>query len=93
MKVLQTNLFHKSVKKLHKKQKNILDKAIQKITGKPALGSTKKGDLAGIQVYKFKMLNQTILLAYSYNAKKETLILLALGTHENFYRDLKKSNK
>ncbi|MCZ0931715.1 MAG: type II toxin-antitoxin system RelE/ParE family toxin [Oligoflexia bacterium] len=90
MKVFQTNLFYKSFKKLHKNQKKILDKAIQKITKNPALGSIKKGDLAEVQVYKFKMLSQLILLAYTYNAKNKTLVLLAFGTHENFYRDLKK---
>ena len=93
MKVLQTNLFYRSVKKLHNNQKRSLDKAIQKITKNPALGSIKKEDLTGVQVYKFKILNQTTLLAYTYNTKNRTLILLALGTHENFYRDLKKSNK
>ena len=91
MKVFQTNLFHKSVKKLHNNKKHILNKAIQKIIKNPDLGSIKKGDLAGVQVYKFKILNQTTLLAYTQNAKNKTLILLAVGTHENFYRNLKKA--
>ena len=91
MKLFQTNFFQKSVKKLHKNQKQSLDKAIQKIKSNPDLGLTKKGDLADVQVYKFKMLNQITLLAYTFNIKNKTLTLLALGTHENFYRDLKKS--
>jgi hypothetical protein len=49
----------------------------------------KKGDLAGVRVYKLKANNQEILLAYSVLDKQE-LILLALGNHENFYRDLKR---
>jgi len=36
------------------------------------------------------MINQLILLAYSYNIKDQTILLLALGIHQNFYRDLKK---
>ena len=91
IKVVQTNLFCKSVKKLHSSQKKTLDKAIRKILKNPVLGSAKKGDLADVQVYKFKILNQLMLLAYIYNDKNSLLALLALGTHENFYRDLKKS--
>jgi hypothetical protein len=46
-----------------------------------------KGDLAGVFVYKFDCVNQQFLLAYQSNASKR--VLLALGPHENFYRDLK----
>ena len=91
MKVFQTNLFRKAVKKLHKNQKKHLDKTIRKIISNPDLGEAKTGDLAGVRVYKFTMLNQLTLLAYTYNNKKIILILLAIGTHENFYRDLKKT--
>jgi len=35
------------------------------------------------------MVNQTALLAYEYDAPTQTVILHALGSHENFYRDLK----
>jgi len=36
------------------------------------------------------MVNQLALLAYEYDEVKDTLTLLAFGSHENFYRDLKK---
>jgi hypothetical protein len=36
------------------------------------------------------MINQLTLLAYSYDGSVLTLTLLAIGSHENFYRDLKK---
>ena len=91
MKIFQTNLFFKSVKKLHKNQKKYLDKAVRKIIDDLNLGEAKTGDLAGIRVYKFKILNQLTLLAYTHDNNKMTLILLTFGTHENFYRDLKKS--
>ena len=89
MQVFQTALFLKSIKKLHKKQKKHIDQAIWKIINNPTLGEIKKGDLCNVRVYKFKMLNQIILLAYKYRDKR--IVFLALGTHENFYRDLKKS--
>ena len=91
MKILQTNLFRKSVKKLHKNQKKYLDKAVRKIADDPSLGESKTGDLESIRVYKFKILNQLTLLAYTHDNKKRSLILLTFGAHENFYRDLKKS--
>ena len=87
MEILQTPSFKRSVKKLHKEQRKILEEAIRSIVKQPTIGQAKKGDLAGIRVYKFKMFNQLILLAYQHNVDK--LILVALGSHENFYRDLK----
>lgn len=89
MQILQTPSFTKTVKKLHPNQKKSLDDAVRAIVQNPALGEAKKGDLAGIHVHKFKMQNQLTLLAYSYQEDIITLTLLALGSHENFYRDLK----
>ena len=48
----------------------------------------KVGDLQGIRVYKFKSKKQPILLAYE--VIDATLYLYTFGSHENFYRDLKK---
>ncbi|WP_175354383.1 type II toxin-antitoxin system RelE/ParE family toxin, partial [Vibrio breoganii] len=53
--VLQTPSFKKTVKKLHKNQKLDLDKAIRELLEDPYLGEQKKGDLAFLRVYKFKM--------------------------------------
>lgn len=87
--VLQSPNFKKSVKKLHKTQKNDLDKAIQTLMQEPLKGTPKKGDLAYLRVYKFKMANQETLLGYSYQDACFVLELLAIGSHENFYRNLK----
>ena len=89
--VLQTPSFKKAVKKLHKNQKIELDSAIKKLIKNPLLGDQKKGDLIFLRVYKFKMLKQLTLLGYSYEDGTVTLELIALGSHENFYRDVKKS--
>ena len=53
------------------------------------LGQQKKGDLSFLRVYKFNMVKQLTLLGYSYEDGTVTLELMALGTHENFYRDVK----
>ncbi|BFM48767.1 type II toxin-antitoxin system RelE/ParE family toxin [Marinomonas sp. THO17] len=87
--VLQTATFKKAVKKLHKNQKADLDNAIKALIKDPLLGQQKKGDLSFLRVYKFKMIKQLTLLGYSYEDGTVTLELMALGSHENFYRDMK----
>ncbi|MBN4069173.1 type II toxin-antitoxin system RelE/ParE family toxin, partial [Beggiatoa alba] len=53
------------------------------------LGEQKKGNLAFLRVYKFKMNKQLTLLGYRFNNGTLTLELMALGSHANFYRDIK----
>lgn len=88
--ILQRSQFERAIKKLHKNQKQDLIKAIELIAQDPGIGEQKKGDLKGVIVYKFKMVGQITLLAYSYDQDALTLRLLGLGSHENFYRDLKR---
>lgn len=89
MQIEQTLLFERAYKKLHKNQLSFVNQAIQKILETPDCGELKKGDLSSVRVYKFKVQRLIYLLAYEFDG--ETLILLlALGVHENFYRDLKK---
>ena len=90
MKIQQSGIFSRRVKKLHPAEKQSLDDAIKTIIVNPAIGQVKIGDLAGVQVYKYKHKAQQYLLAYRFVEEELILTLLALGTHENFYRDLKK---
>ena len=64
---------------------------MQLLMGDLLIGDSKAGDLTGVRVYKFKMVNQLNLLAYIYENEILNLTLLAIGSHENFYRDLKQS--
>jgi mRNA-degrading endonuclease RelE of RelBE toxin-antitoxin system len=89
--VLQTPTFKRAVKKLNPNQKADLDSAIQTLKANPTLGERKKGDLAFLRVYKFRMNKQPTLLGYSFDDGAIVLVLMALGVHENFYRDLKRS--
>jgi mRNA-degrading endonuclease RelE of RelBE toxin-antitoxin system len=86
--VFQTPLFSKIKKKLKKNQIKDLDNAVREIIKNPELGEQKKGDLADVWVYKFRMVDRENLLAYQWDEKMRTLI--SLGVHENFYRDIKK---
>jgi mRNA interferase RelE/StbE len=89
MRLLVTPTFVRATKKLHAPQKLELDAALRAISANPAIGDAKVGDLAGVRVYKFRLSNQLCLLAYRI-LDQETLKLLAVGSHENFYRDLKR---
>lgn len=88
--VFQTPSFKKSVKKLKSNQKRDLDEAIKRLMLDPEMGEKKRGDLGYLRVFKFQMAKQLTLLAYSYENGSVILELLMLGTHENFYRDLKR---
>jgi len=87
MKVFQSSSFGRKIKKFRKKEKEELDKAVKKIVSDPDIGTEKKGDLKGIFVYKFKINNIEHLLAY--RIVDDAIELIAIGTHENYYRDLK----
>ncbi|MGY0400286.1 MAG: type II toxin-antitoxin system RelE/ParE family toxin [Ostreibacterium sp.] len=89
--IRQSGIFCRRIKRLSKQAKQILDKVIKNIAEDLDLGDLKIGDLAGVRVYKYQHENQQYLLAYEYHAMPDTLDLLSHGTHENFYRDLKRS--
>ena len=59
------------------------------IASNPFLGEEKQLDLKGIKIYKFKLLNQLVLLAYQVDENNKEVIFVTIGGHENFYRDLK----
>ena len=91
--VLSTASFDRVAKKLHAKDKTVLDEAVKAVADDPTIGEEKRGDLAGVFVYKFKLNNQETLLAYGLQPNKKkpsTVVLLAVGPHENFYTQLKR---
>ncbi len=88
MKIYQSRSFEKKVKKLNDKEKLELDGEIKEIVQNPSIDSEKKGDLRGIFMHKFNLQNQLYLVAYRV-IKEESIELIMLGPHENYYRDLK----
>jgi mRNA-degrading endonuclease RelE of RelBE toxin-antitoxin system len=87
MRIYQSTIFGKKVKKLNQKQKQILDNEIKLIAQNPTIGSEKKGDLRGVFVHIFKVDDVQYLLSYC--VMGEYLELIMIGPHENYYRDLK----
>ncbi len=86
--VTQSSVFARAYKKLHLQQKQDVDTAVEVIVSNPLAGAAKRGDLAGVYVYKFNSQSQLVLLAYQFDP--QTRHLLLLGSHENFYRELKR---
>ena len=70
-----------------KAEKEALDREVKSIAENPNIGEEKKGDLKGAFVHKFKLKTNLYLLAYR-KADKD-LELVMIGSHENYYRDLK----
>ena len=95
LEVLVTPTFAKALKKLHPKQKMVVDEAVKAIATDPTIGEEKKGDLAAIFVHKFKLNKQEVLLAYQLRPNRiapVSVLLLSIGSHENFYTELKRQN-
>ncbi|MEY4768850.1 MAG: hypothetical protein RL637_1489 [Pseudomonadota bacterium] len=85
--------FAQFVKKQSKPFQAAIEDEVLQISENPELGELKVGDLAGIRVYKFKFNRQEYLIAYSHQTETVELLLIDLykiGTHENFYAELKK---
>lgn len=87
MKIVQSRLFKNRVKKFSKSQKSDLDNVIRMLLKNPEAGQKKKGDLNEVYVHKFKIKNNSFLLAYRFS--ENLLELIMIGEHENYYRDLK----
>ncbi len=87
MKIYQSRIFEKKVKKLTKTQKESLDEEIKIIANDPGIGTEKKGDLRAVFVHKFKIRSSQYLLSYRFTENELELIML--GPQENYYRDLK----
>ena len=88
--VLQTRRFARQYKKLHDNIVADVDGAVEKVRQSPEIGERKKGDLAALYVYKFRSSGQLYLLGYSLDESVRLVYLEAVGSHENFYRDLKR---
>lgn len=89
--VLQTRRFARAYKKLNDNVAADVDAAVERIAVDPDLGERKKGDLARLWVYKFRSQGQLYLLGYTREDALRLIYLEAVGSHENFYRDLKRS--
>ena len=87
MRIIQSRTFEKRVRRFRKQDKKVLDQQVRKIVQNLAIGQEKRGELRGVFVHKFKIHSTQHLLSYRM-ADAETLELIMIGPHENYYRDL-----
>jgi len=88
--VMQTRRFARQYKKLHKNIVTDIDDAIEVVSKSPKVGVRKKGDLSTLYVHKFYSNGQEYLLGYTANEDIRLIYLEAVGSHQNFYRNIKK---
>lgn len=92
--------FGQFIKKAHKPLQLAIEDMVEALCAAPEMGEAKVGDLAGIWVYKFKFNRQEYLVAYRpppgellrQSADVELLFVdfYRVGSHENFYDELKR---
>ncbi|MFM6978212.1 MAG: type II toxin-antitoxin system RelE/ParE family toxin [Micrococcales bacterium] len=87
--VYETNRFKRAYKRLSPAAVRAVDSAIEKIAADPSVGTKKNGDLARLYVYKFRHEGQLYLLGYVKNNEIKVIYLESIGSHENFYKNLK----
>ncbi len=64
-----------------------MDQQVRTIIDRPTIGQEKRGELRGVFVHTFKIHATQYLLSYRM-ADADTLKLIMIGPHENYYRDL-----
>ncbi|SFU46528.1 MULTISPECIES: type II toxin-antitoxin system RelE/ParE family toxin [Butyrivibrio] len=82
----------KYIKKLKDKNlKELFKEAFDEIKADPTVGEEKHGDLEGILSYGFRYNRTEYRVAYTVEYVNDELVVVILaGTHENFYREVKK---
>ncbi|MBM4136049.1 MAG: type II toxin-antitoxin system RelE/ParE family toxin [Nitrospira sp.] len=88
MNVLYKSAFKKFVKKQNRPFQLAIEDETEKIKNNPDMGESKKGDLSGFKVHKFDFQKQEYLIAYK--PQQDCITYYMIGTHENFYRELKR---
>jgi mRNA-degrading endonuclease RelE of RelBE toxin-antitoxin system len=88
-----TPLFRRRKKKAPNPLQEAIDAAARTILINPLIGEPKVGALKGVRVYKFTHHNLEYLVAYQLETRKRVIHFLAVGPHENFYRDLQRTRR
>ena len=92
MKIKQTSIFKRRVKKMPSAEKESLDQAIKNIISNPSIGEMKRGDLSDIQIQKHKHNNQQYLIAYKYIDSELLLTLVFRGRSFNSNATISRSS-
>lgn len=97
LEIKSTKRFDKALKKLAKGNASIqpvIIEAIDAVRTNPTIGELKQGDLRGIRCLDFYFKSTNYELAYDLEEDEDgnitVVLLLLVGTRENFYDELKR---
>ena len=88
--IVRTRRFTRTAKRMHPNVAKATHEAIAGLAEDPTSGEEKRSDLEFFFVYKFHVFDVQYLLAYLVDEEAKEIVLIAVGPHENFYRDLKR---
>lgn len=83
----------RELKKFDKPVRAKLLVVLDKIAQNPFIGDLLKGDLATIYSYHVKINGIAYRIAYQIDAQEIIVVVMQIGTRENFYEELKKRFK
>jgi hypothetical protein len=86
----QVPRFRRAKRDLSEDAQKALDSEVQTILVNPLKGEQKAGPLRDVRVVKFTVSQQHYLAAYLFLPKSNVVQFLDVGSHENFYRDLRR---
>ena len=96
MRTTYKKAFAQFVKKASKPLQLAIEIRVAEVCNNPRIGQQKLGDLRGVYVYKFRFNAQEYLMAYQFDYFAGVIEITwiefcQIGSHENFYTQLKKS--
>ena len=96
MKTSYKRAFVQFVKKASRPFQLEIEMRVTEVCNNPRIGEQKLGDLHGVFIYKFRFNKQEYLMAYQFDmyqsqSKVTWIDFYQIGSHENFYAQLKKS--
>lgn len=83
----------RELKKFDKPVRTKIWSALDKIAENPFIGDLLKGDLSTIYSYHLKVSSVEYRIAYQVREEEIVVVVLQVGTKENFYEELKKKFK
>lgn len=80
----------KQLSKFDKPVRNKIITVLGEIAENPFIGECLKGDLATLYSYHLKVMGVEYRIAYQIKEREIVVIIMQIGTRENFYEELKK---
>lgn len=88
--VIILNSASRQLKKFDKLVRNKIIAVLERIATNPFIGDQLKGNLATIYSYHLKVSGVEYRIAYQIKEQEIVVVVMQIGTRENFYEELKK---